>query len=65
MFVTRKELSERWKKTVWFIADLPPEELPRIEIEGGKNRKTYLYRITDVEAYEVRHLCDGSIKEEK
>ncbi len=53
---TRKDLADRWNTGNGLISDISTEELPRIDISGGKKRPTYRYCLKDIEAYESKHL---------
>lgn len=60
MFITKKELSKRWKVSERFIENLSKEKLPCLDVSGGAKRGTFRFRLADIEAYENKWLNSHS-----
>ncbi|NTV51284.1 MAG: hypothetical protein HGA69_00405 [Desulfobulbaceae bacterium] len=63
MYLTKAEISKRWKVSGRFVEKLSAERLPKFDISGGARRKTYRYNLKDVEAYETKYTI-GNIPTE-
>jgi hypothetical protein len=53
-YLTAAQLAERWSCHASTVRDIPRDELPYLEIGGGRAKHHRRYRPSDVAAYEAR-----------